>query len=130
MMTTRVSGTEAPAGGLGGRAVPLPGHYLQMTLLVPGLGNFDALLTGLDADLLVTASGAPGTVHSPCRSSTSPPHPMCSKRSRIPVLRLFDPSADLSGIAGDPGDLLATALIHQAVIKVDQYGTEAALPPP
>jgi len=33
---------------------------------------------------------------------------------------LFDPDAvDLSGIAGDPRDLVATDLVHQAVIRVD-----------
>jgi serpin B len=127
MMTTRVSGTEAPAGGWAAATVPYAGHYLQMTLLVPELGNFDALLTGLDADLLVTASG--GTrdceLTMPQFNVTSTPD-VQQAIINSGVLDLFGPSADLSGIAGDPGDLLATALIHQAVIKVDQYGTEAA----
>ena len=42
------------------------------------------------------------------------------------VKDLFTPSADLSGIAGKPGDLMAGELVHQAVITVDEKGTEAA----
>jgi serpin B len=42
------------------------------------------------------------------------------------VTDLFTPSADLSGIAGRPGDLSASDVIHQAVISVDEKGTEAA----
>lgn len=34
--------------------------------------------------------------------------------------------ADLSGIAGAPGQLVATAFVHQAVVKVNEKGTEAA----
>ena len=46
---------------------------------------------------------------------------------RAGVTDVFDPAAvDLSGIAGDPGDLVATELAHQAVITVDENGTEAA----
>jgi hypothetical protein len=43
------------------------------------------------------------------------------------VTDLFDPrSVDLSGIAGDPGYLVATDLVHRAAVKVDEKGTEAA----
>ena len=42
------------------------------------------------------------------------------------VTDLWTSDADLSGIAGEPGDLFATALVHQAVISVDEKGTEAA----
>ena len=43
------------------------------------------------------------------------------------VTDLFDPNAvDLSGIAGDKGDLVATSFVHQAVVLVDENGTEAA----
>lgn len=39
---------------------------------------------------------------------------------------IFGWKADLSGIAGRPGDIFASALVHQAVITVDEKGTEAA----
>ena len=43
------------------------------------------------------------------------------------VTDLFDPNAvDLSGIAGNKGDLVATSFVHQAVVLVDENGTEAA----
>ena len=39
----------------------------------------------------------------------------------------FEPgSADLSGIAGKPGDLYIKAVVHEAYLSVDEAGTEAA----
>jgi serpin B len=39
----------------------------------------------------------------------------------------FSPArADLSGIAGAPGDLFVSAVEHEAFIRVDESGTEAA----
>jgi serpin B len=39
----------------------------------------------------------------------------------------FEPgSADLSGIAGKPGDLYVKAVVHEAYLSVDEAGTEAA----
>jgi len=43
------------------------------------------------------------------------------------VTDIFDSvAADLSGIAGPPGYLVADQFVHQAVIEVDEGGTEAA----
>ena len=38
----------------------------------------------------------------------------------------FTPEADLSGIAGAPGDLMVDAVVHKAFVAVDERGTEAA----
>jgi serpin B len=38
----------------------------------------------------------------------------------------FTHQADLSGIAGRPGDLKVSAVVHEAYIRVDEAGTEAA----
>jgi serpin B len=38
----------------------------------------------------------------------------------------FSGSADLSGIGGRPGDLYLKAVVHEAYIRVDEHGTEAA----
>jgi serpin B len=54
------------------------------------------------------------------------------KLDLIPVLQaagltdVFGAEADLSGIAGEPGDLLIDIVSHRAVGKVDEKGTEAA----
>jgi serpin B len=47
--------------------------------------------------------------------------------SRLGMPAAFDPStADLSGIAGAPGDLYLKDVVHEAYIRVDERGTEAA----
>jgi serpin B len=39
----------------------------------------------------------------------------------------FEPgSADLSGLAGRPGELYIKAVLHEAYLRVDEAGTEAA----
>ena len=39
----------------------------------------------------------------------------------------FEPGrADLSGIAGKPGDLYVRSVVHEAYLRVDEAGTEAA----
>ena len=46
--------------------------------------------------------------------------------SSMGMPRAFSGSADLSGIAGEPGDLYIKEVIHQGFVAVDEKGTEAA----
>ena len=110
------------------------GGGLAMTVVLPHSGAFDEVRSALPAVL---------TARQPASSAESPPGGMVAlalpgfavrtRLSLVEYLRragvtdVFDPAAvDLSGIAGDPGDLVATELAHQAVITVDENGTEAA----
>src|SRR6478609_1057625 len=60
---------------------------------------------------------------SPRRPSVCARNPMPGPSLKLGIVDLFGPAADLSGIA--PG-LVADAFVHQAVVKVDENGTEAA----
>ena len=141
-MFTTGSGTMVPARmmrapevrsgavGSGWRAVTLPyaGSGLQMILLVPDPGLFDAVVADLGPDLLTSAGRTDVTYRltMPPFAITSRP-PVLDAAKALGVLDLFDAAAaDLSGIAGSPGGLSVNGLVHEATIRVDENGTEAA----
>lgn len=127
MMTRQVQGAAAADGTWAAVNIPYSGQGLQMTVLAPALGSFDQVVADLDADLMAAAA-KPDTqfrLTMPTFEITSTPAVQEALQA-FGVVDLFGLSADLSGIAGAPGDLFATALVHQATITVDQYGTEAA----
>ncbi len=102
------------------------GQGLAMTLLLPD--DLDATLAQLDADLMAEANATSGqyTLQMPGFEIHSTPDVMTAIKA-MGVTDLFDPNAvDLSGIAGNKGDLVATSFVHQAVVLVDENGTEAA----
>ena len=93
-----------------------------MTLLLPD--DLDATLAQLDADLMAEANATSGqyTLQMPGFEIHSAPDVMTAIKAMG-----VDPNAvDLSGIAGNKGDLVATSFVHQAVVLVDENGTEAA----
>jgi serpin B len=102
------------------------GQKLAMTLLIPD--DLKTTLAGLDAALIAEASATSGQYRfeMPAFEIHAAPDVMTAIKA-MGVTDLFDPSAvDLSGIAGDKGDLVATSFVHQAVVLVDENGTEAA----
>lgn len=118
--------------------IPYQGGGLAMTILLPDTGEYDAVLQLLDADLLSAASTVPGARTSTADQSdpvTELTMPLFEVRSKPDVLTamqnlgvadLFDVnSADLSGITGAK-DLFVAQFVHEAVISVDENGTEAA----
>jgi len=127
MMSTGSRGPAATGGGWMAATVPYAGYGLQMTLLVPDPGRFADVVARLDGELLTAASAKDEEI-----IVTMPGFKVTSKPAvedavkELGVVDLFDSGyADLSGIAGQPGDLYATAFLHQATITVDRYGTEA-----
>ncbi|MBM9468793.1 serpin family protein [Nakamurella leprariae] len=126
--------TVAGVAGSGWRSATIPylGAGLAMTLLVPDAGTFDATLAGLDAATIAaaaaadTTSAAQWTLTMPTFAIASTPDVQAAAQAGG-VTDLFDATTvDLSGIAGAPGDLVVDAFLHQAVISVDEHGTEAA----
>ena len=110
-------------------SVPFAGNGLAMTVVLPDAGAFDGVSSALDGGTLLAAvSGVPTLV-----SVTMPKFSSLTGISLKQALTslglapLFDPGqVDLTGIAGQRGDLVVGDVIHQARIIVDENGTEAA----
>ncbi len=126
----RASGYYSHSAGPGWTAVTIPyrGGDLAMTVVLPDDGSFDAVRSDL-ASVLPSAVGGPSSdqvnLSMPAFDIDTPVTLTDHLKARG-VTDLWTSDADLSGIAGQPGDLVATDLVHQAVISVDEEGTEAA----
>jgi len=121
----------AHAAGRGWTSVTIPyrGDRLAMTVIIPDAGRFDQVRANLPAvlDTATTASAAGPVALSLPGFTVDTALSLSDQLRAARVTDLFDPrSVDLSGIAGDPGYLVATDLVHRAVVKVDEKGTEAA----
>jgi serpin B len=125
--------TNEPVRGVVGKdwsaaTIPYLGRGVAMTVLVPALGRFAAVLGALDAGLFDRARADRDLlqVTMPLFSVTATPDAL-KVAQRLGIRDIFEYGlADLSGIAGRPGDLYAAAFVHQAVVTVDEKGTEAA----
>jgi serpin B len=114
--------------GDGWTAVTIPylGQQLSMTLLVPDVGGFDDVLAGFDAATLTAAAERVDgyRLTMPSFQVSSAPDAKAAA-NELGIVDIFvEHVADLTGIG--PEDLYAQAFVHQAVIKVDENGTEAA----
>lgn len=102
------------------------GGGAAMTVLVPDAGRFEAVLKALDSSLMRQAAGTSTSVLLTMPlfelKTVSPAKKIAAS---LGIEDIFS-DADLSGIAGAPGQLIASEFLHQAVVKVDEKGTEAA----
>jgi serpin B len=120
---------EAPyAEGDGWQAVALPYWGAEMVIVIPDTGRFEAIEATIDAAFLEDLTGRfeeyEVTLGLPRWESESRAD-LVTTLGALGIRDLFVPGvADLTGI-GD-GGLVATAVIHQANITVDEEGTEAA----
>lgn len=108
--------------------IPYVGGGLAMTIVLPAKGAFGAVRKQLATVLPKAVKGtADGKV-----TLTMPPFSIDTRSQLVPALEalgvrdLFGAGADLSGIAGKPGDIKVSSVTHQSIVKVDQHGTEAA----
>lgn len=110
-------------------ALPYDGNEVEMDLVLPDPGRLADVEAGLDAKTFSSMTGAltPTDV-----LLSLPKFEVRSKLKLGDTLQslgmrdAFDPSrADLSGMDG-ARDLSITAVIHEAWVKVDEEGTEAA----
>jgi serpin B len=118
------------AEGAGWRAVELPyvGGSLAMTIVVPD--DLEAFEAELDADLMATIAGSLDEQEVALALPRFSVDTQASLGDLLQALGMptpFDPDrADFSGISPQGEDLYISAVIHQANIDVDEYGTEAA----
>jgi serpin B len=110
--------------------LPYTGNRLVFDVLLPRPGGMPALLGQLK-------SAGPNALLSGLESArvavSLPKLLLRSHLDLVPTLKslgmrdAFLPSrADLSGIAGQPGDLYVGAIVHETYVNVDEAGTEAA----
>ena len=118
------------AKGNGYQAVVLPytGNTVDMVIIVPNAGRFDAVEHRLSTGFLRNARAASergrATITMP-RFDFESDVPLTDLLPRMGMPDAFRPYiADFSGIAGN-NDLYISAAIHRATIKVDEKGTEA-----
>jgi serpin B len=130
--TMHQAGTFGYVRGPGYSALELPyrGRRLAFDVLLPDPGQLPSLLQTLE-------TGSPFAALSglkPAYVQLSLPKLLLRTRFELAdglkalgMRDAFDPArADLSGIAGRPGDLFVKAVIHQVYLRVDEAGTEAA----
>lgn len=108
--------------------LPYQGDALSMQIVLPK--TEPRSLSKLTAAALrdATSSLRPRSVHLrlPRFSAKLPSASLVPVLQKLGVRLLFGDKADLSGIAGTPGDLRIGAVRHGAFVTVDEHGTEAA----
>jgi len=125
-------GTFGYEQGEGYQAVELPyrGGRLAFDILLPTSGGLQSLLSRLAGggplSLLDGLRRQPvGLALPKFRLDTR--FELAAALRRLGMRLAFEPgSADLSGIAGRPGDLYIGSVVHEAYLSVDEAGTEAA----
>lgn len=110
-------------------AIPYVGGSSSMVLIVPDTGTFSAFEAALTADaldtILAAQTGSGGPLSMP-RFKFKGDFSLEGVLNKMGMPDAFNPAdADLSGIDG-ARDLYIGAVVHQAMIAVDEKGTEAA----
>ena len=128
-----MAGADRPTpswSGTGYRAasVPYVGGGASMVLVVPDAGTFDTFEAGLTADALEAILAAPPTTSvllSMPRFKLQTSLGLSGKLAAMGMTDAFSDNADFSGIDG-ARDLFIKDVVHQAMVAVDEQGTEAA----
>jgi len=116
---------HAKAGGVTAVALPFAGGALELVVMLPDDpaaldATFDAL-PALDA----AWKRAPVQLQLP-RFRVQQAVELTPALKALGVTAPFGPEADLSGFAGEPGQLQISGVHHKAVVEVDEAGAEAA----
>ncbi|MEM9489301.1 MAG: serpin family protein, partial [Myxococcota bacterium] len=119
------------AAGDGYEAIALPydGDELDMVMIVPEQGNFAAFEAGFDTSTVAEIFAGLGP--SEYGALSMPKFEFRYKADLVEMFKAlgmtdaFDSRADFSGMDGSR-NLSITAIVHEAFVKVNEAGTEAA----
>jgi serpin B len=118
------------AGGYQALELPYRGGRLAFDILLPNLGQLPSLLSRLAAagplQLLDRLRPTQVELALP-KFQLDTRFELAGALGQLGMPLAFQPGgADLSGIAGQPGDLYINAVVHEAYLRVDETGTQAA----
>jgi serpin B len=108
--------------------LPYQGGTTSMVLIVPDAGTFDAFEAGLTFDgleAILTPTTMTNYLFSMPRFKFKTAVGLADKLMQLGMTDAFTGMADFSGIDGGH-DIFIKAVVHQAMIAVDEKGTEAA----
>lgn len=124
---------EMYAVGDGYQALELPyiSPSVQMFFILPDEGRFDEIEAGLDRAFFDRVHGELSSNYEvdlklPRFTIDGASVSLAEALQALGMQLAFTGGADLSGIAGAPGDLFVSDVIHQAFVTLDETGTEAA----
>ena len=128
MMTHGEAVPYAKGNGYQGVVLPYTGNTVDMVVIVPDAGRFDAverrLSTGLLKNVRADSERGRATITMP-RFDFESDVPLTDLLPEMGMPDAFQPgAADFGGIARD-SDLYISAALHRATIKVNEQGTEA-----
>jgi serpin B len=126
MMTGTILGRHFASSDYEAIALPYLGGELEFVAIMPPAGTFESFAAGLSAERVSAAvsSLVPANLALELpRLDISSNVPLRERLEALGMRRAFTPEADLSG-AGP--DLYLQDAFHQATLKLDEEGTEAA----
>jgi len=127
MMHGFMSGAHFTGPGYEAIALPYSGGELELVAIMPSPGTFSTFVAGLDADAVATAvtrlQSAELELTFPKLEFTNKV-PLDERLSALGMRQAFSDGADFSGL-GAPSVFISGAF-HQATLKLDEEGTEAA----
>jgi serpin B len=130
--TMHQTGTFGYRRDSGSQALELPyrGGRLAFDILLPSPGGLESLLSRLagEGPLALLAGLTPQRVQLALpKFRLETRFELAGALEALGMRLAFEPGrADLSGIAGKPGDLYVRSVVHEAYLRVDEAGTEAA----
>ena len=123
---------DGSRGGFLALELPYEGNRVSFMALVPdevgGLAALEADLDGAKLEQVTAALAAQRVRFSMPKLELRPSYDLIPAAKRLGLSRVFSPdTSDLSGFVDGPSpDLYVTGAFHQAFVRIDEQGTEAA----
>ena len=129
MMSRRASFRFSAGPNYQAVALPYQGGEIEMLIIMPAPGEFEAVESSLNPAQLVAIAGAlqPGDIELTMpKFSFESQFQLRGTLAQMGMSDAFDPNAaDFSGMTGQ-AELFISDVVHKAFVAVDEEGTEAA----